>query len=63
MSASSAWVTCGTLSHERCRCGPDSFLIRESGTVRTGPNFEKSTSGMGGMPVPPAAAAGARDFS
>ena len=30
MSASSLCVTCGTLSHDRCRNGPDTFLIRGS---------------------------------
>src|SRR5215218_1555566 len=58
MSASSPWVTCGTLSQERCRCGPESRLMRGSGLVSTGPNFAKSTAGISGMPMP-AAAAGA----
>ena len=31
-------------------------LTRDSGRVSTSPNFEKSTAGMGGMPVPPGAA-------
>ena len=39
MSASSLCVTCGTLSHERCRNGPDTFLIRGSFWVSTGPNL------------------------
>ena len=62
MSASSLWVTCGTFSHERCSAGPEIFLIRGISTSSTGPNFEKSTFGIGGMPMPPdgaAAAAGA----
>src|ERR671913_18551 len=59
MSASSLWVTWGTFSHERCRNGPDSFLIRGSGTVSTGPNLEKSWAGTSGMPAPAGAAAGA----
>src|SRR3954469_3351454 len=54
MSASSPCVTCGTLSQERCRCGPDRRLMRGSGFVSTGPNFEKSTAGISGMPIPPA---------
>ncbi len=36
MSASSLCVTCGTLSQDRCRNGPDTFLIRDSATVSTG---------------------------
>ena len=58
MSASSLCVTCGTLSQERCRNGPDTFLIRDSATVSTGPNLEKSWAGISGIPDPPAAAAG-----
>ena len=50
MSASSLCVTCGTLSHERCRNGPDTFLIRGSAWVSTGPNLEKSCAGISGMP-------------
>src|SRR5215218_9200159 len=57
MSASSLWVTWGTLSQERCRKGPDSFLIRGSGTVSTGPNLEKSWAGNSGMPAPAGAGA------
>jgi hypothetical protein len=57
MSASSLWVTWGTFSHDRCRKGPDSFLIRGSGTVSTGPNLEKSWAGISGMPAPAAGAA------
>src|SRR4029453_12264956 len=57
MSASSLWVTGGTFSHDRCRKGPDSFLIRGSGTVSTGPNLEKSWAGISGMPAPAGAAA------
>src|SRR5829696_7056108 len=52
MSASSLWVTWGTFSHERCRNGPDSFLILGSGTVSTWPNLEKSWAGISGMPAP-----------
>ena len=59
MSASSLWVTWGTFSHDRCRNGPDSFLIRGRGTVSTGPNLEKSWAGISGMPAPAGAAAGA----
>ena len=59
MSASSLCVTCGTLSQERCRNGPDTFLIRDSATVSIGPNLEKSWAGTSGMPDPAAAAAGA----
>src|SRR5215216_2233473 len=62
MSASSLWVTWGTFSHERCRKGPETFLIRGSGTVSVGPNLEKSWAGISGMPAPAgAAAAGAGD--
>ena len=56
MSASSLWVTCGMFSHERCSAGPEIFLIRLISTSSTGPNFEKSTAGIGGMPMPPCAA-------
>ena len=52
MSASSLCVTCGTLSQERCRNGPDTFLIRDSGWVSTGPNLEKSCAGISGIPIP-----------
>src|SRR3954447_6818015 len=57
MSDSSLWVTCGTFSQARCRCGPDSFLMRGSGLVSTGPNLEKSTAGISGIPMPPEGAA------
>src|SRR6266704_1474954 len=59
MSASSWCVTCGTLSQDRCRTGPEIFLMRASGRVSTGPNFAKSTAGISGMPVPTAAGAAA----
>ena len=59
MSASSLCVTCGTLSHERCRNGPDTFLIRGSVLALTGPNFEKSCAGISGIPDPCGAAAAA----
>src|SRR3974377_317995 len=59
MSASSVCVTCGTLSHERCRKGPESLLIRERDLVSTGPNFEKSCVGPSGIAEPPAAGAAA----
>ena len=61
MSASSSWVTCGTLSHDRCSAGPDSRWMRVSGRTSTGPNFEKSWAGTSGMPAPavPAAAGAA----
>src|SRR5437016_2646256 len=52
MSASSSWVTCGTLSQDRCSAGPDSRWMRVSGRTSTGPNFEKSWAGTSGMPVP-----------
>ena len=52
MSASSLCVTCGTLSHERCRKGPDTFLIRGRAAVSIGPNFEKSCAGISGIPAP-----------
>ena len=55
-SASSWLVTWGTFTQARCRCGPEMRLIRESGRVSISPNLEKSTAGMGGMPLPPAAA-------
>ena len=58
MSASSLWVTWGTLSQDRCSAGPDSRWMRDSGRVSTGPNFEKSCAGTSGMP-PWAARAGA----
>src|SRR5215213_7952886 len=58
MSASSLWVTWGTFSQERCRNGPEIFLIRGRGWVSTGPNLEKSWGGISGIPVP-AATAGA----
>src|SRR4029453_3892482 len=57
MSASSLWVTWGTFSHDRCRNGPDSFLMRGRGTVSTGPNLEKSWAGISGMPRPAGGAA------
>jgi hypothetical protein len=59
MSASSLCVTCGTLSQERCRCGPDTFLIRDRGCRSTGPNLLKSCAGIGGIAPPCAAGAGA----
>jgi hypothetical protein len=59
MSASSLWVTWGTFSHERCRNGPESFLIRGRGALSTGPNLEKSWAGISGMPAPAGTAAGA----
>ena len=61
MSASSLWVTCGTFSQDRCRCGPDRFLMRDSGWISTGPNCAKSWAGISGMPVPVAGAAAAGD--
>ena len=59
MSASSFCVTCGTFSHERCRNGPDTFLIRDSSLVSTGPNLPKSCAGISGIPEPCATAAAA----
>ena len=59
MSASSVWVTCGTLTHEACSRGPEIRLMRDSGTVSTGPNLAKSTSGTAGSAAPPPAATGA----
>src|SRR5690242_3759018 len=52
MSASSSWVTCGTLSQDRCSAGPDSRWMRVSGCTSTGPNFEKSCAGTSGIPAP-----------
>ena len=57
MSASSVWVTWGTLTQEACRRGPEMRLMRESGTVSMGPNFAKSTAGTAGSAPPPAATA------
>ena len=57
MSASSLCVTWGTLSQERCRKGPETFLIRGRGAVSMGPNVEKSCAGISGIPAPVAAAA------
>src|SRR5215211_7092417 len=59
MSASSLWVTWGTFSQERCRNGPEIFLIRGRGWVCVGPNLEKSWGGISGIPVPAAAGAAA----
>jgi len=53
MSASSNCVTCGMFTQLACRRGPEIFWMRDSGLVSTGPNFEKSTAGMVGRPVPP----------
>jgi hypothetical protein len=57
MSASSLCVTWGTLSQERCRKGPETFLIRGRGAVSMGPNVEKSCAGISGIPAPVADAA------
>src|SRR6478736_6417419 len=57
MSASSLCVTWGTLSQERCRKGPETFLIRGRGAVSMGPNVEKSCTGISGIPAPVAVAA------
>ena len=57
MSASSQCVTCGTLTHDACRRGPEMRLMRDSGTVSTGPNLAKSTAGIAGQAAPPAGAA------
>ena len=64
MSASSCCVTCGMVTQLRCRFAPDSFLMRDSGCVVTGPNFAKSTCGSGSRlsPAPPSAAARAREL-
>ena len=56
MSASSQCVTCGTFTHDACRRGPEMRLMRDSGTVSTGPNLAKSTAGIAGS-----APAAARD--
>ena len=56
MSASSVCVTCGMLTQEAWRRGPEIFLMRESGTVSIGPNLAKSTCGTAGS-APPAAGA------
>ncbi|OGA05657.1 MAG: hypothetical protein A3D95_09985 [Betaproteobacteria bacterium RIFCSPHIGHO2_12_FULL_69_13] len=58
MSASSNCVTCGIETQLRCRFGPESFWMRESGLTSIGPNFAKSTSGHGASlkftpPIPP----------
>src|SRR5438045_7958594 len=58
MSASSNCVTCGIEIQLRCRYGPESFWMRDSGLDSTGPNLAKSTSGQGGRlngkpPAPP----------
>ena len=45
MSASSNCVTCGIETQLRCRLGPESFWMRDSGFDSTGPNLAKSTSG------------------
>src|SRR5437868_5167794 len=45
------------LSHARCRYGPEMRLIRTIGLISTGPNFEKSTAGISGIPMPPDTAA------
>ena len=37
---------------------PEMRLIRDSGRVSMSPNLEKSTAGIGGMALPPAATAG-----
>src|SRR5262245_8998295 len=52
MSASSNWVTCGTLSQERCRFRAATRRSFESGRTSTGPHFAKSTRGAGGRPKP-----------
>ena len=57
MSASSKLVTCGIVTQLRCRAGPESFWMRGSGFVSTGPNLAKSTSGHGTR-LRPAPAAG-----
>src|SRR3569623_1467745 len=59
ISASSFWVTCGMLTQERCRCAADILRMRDRGLVSISPNLEKSTAGIGGIPLPPVAAAGA----
>ena len=56
MSASSVCVTCGTLTHDACRRGPEMRLMRDSGTVSIGPNLAKSTAGIAGRAPPPAGA-------
>src|SRR5580704_4022718 len=56
MSASSVWVTCGTFTHDACNRGPEMRLMRDSGTVSTGPNLAKSTTGTAGRAPPPATA-------
>jgi len=48
ISASSNCVTCGIETQLRCRLAPESFWMRDSGFVSTGPNFAKSTSGQAG---------------
>src|SRR3954447_278941 len=47
MSASSLWVTCGIVVHERTRFGPEIRLMRDSGTRSDSPNLEKSSEGAG----------------
>src|SRR5271165_6556774 len=56
MSASSVWVTCGTFTQDACSRGPEMRLMRDSGTVSTGPNLAKSTTGTAGRAPPPATA-------
>ena len=63
MSASSLMGDVGHVEPGPVQMRPEIFLIRASGRVSTGPNFEKSTAGISGMPMPPdraGAAAGAR---
>ena len=52
MSASSNCVTCGIITQLRARLAPEIFLIRDSGTVSTGPNLAKSTFGHGSRSSP-----------
>ncbi|MNP58535.1 hypothetical protein D3C76_1534600 [compost metagenome] len=59
MSAESNWVTCGTFSQLRCRLAAPTCIRRVIATSSTSPNLLKSTSGIGGMPAPPVAPAGA----
>ena len=44
MSASSNWVTWGTVTQLRCRFAAESLRTRLSGWSSVGPNLEKSIS-------------------
>ena len=52
ISAESNCVTCGTFSQLRCRLAAPTCIRRVIGTSSTAPNLLKSTSGIGGIPLP-----------